>query len=87
MTRLTTSIEFNAKIKSACIIEVYDKYYKYTVTTNDSGDFMIFGVPTGQQTLVMNLDLSNIGCFSLAPSDLIRLGVGAPGQFNGSRFK
>ena len=27
------------------IIEVYDKYYKYTVTTNESGDFMIFGVP------------------------------------------
>ena len=69
------------------IIEVYDKYYKYTVTTNDSGDFMIFGVPTGQQTLVMNLDLSNIGCFSLTPQDLIDSGFAVESQFNGSKFK
>jgi hypothetical protein len=26
-------------------IEVFDKYYKYTALTNESGDFMIFGVP------------------------------------------
>jgi hypothetical protein len=69
------------------VIEVYDKYYKYTVTTNDSGDFMIFGVPTGQQTLVMNLDLSNIGCFSLTPQDLIDSGFAVESQFNGSKFK
>ena len=30
-------------------IEVFDKYYKYTALTNDSGDFMIFGVPVGDQ--------------------------------------
>jgi hypothetical protein len=69
------------------IIEVYDKYYKYTVTTNESGDFMIFGVPTGQQTLVLNLDLSNIGCFSLTPQDLIDSGFAVESQFNGSQFK
>lgn len=28
------------------VIEVFDKYYKYTSVTNDSGDFMIFGVPS-----------------------------------------
>ena len=39
------------------LIEVYDKYYKYTTTTNDSGDFMLFGVPTGQQTIFVDLDL------------------------------
>jgi len=69
------------------VLEVYEKYYKYTVKTNESGDFMIIGVPLGIQTIMMDLDLSNIGCFSLSPSDLIRLGVGAPGQFNGNRFK
>jgi len=37
-------------------IEVYDKYYKYTVKTNDSGDYMIFGAPTGTQTLVMDVE-------------------------------
>lgn len=68
-------------------IEVYDKYYKFSVKTNDSGDFMIFGVPTGTQTLVMDVDLSDIGCFSLSPQDLIDAGVASPSQVNGNRFK
>ena len=68
-------------------IEVYDKYYRYTVTTNQSGDFMIFGVPTGEQTLVMDVDLSDIGCFSLSPQDLITQGVATESQVNGARFK
>ena len=69
------------------VLEVYEKYYKYTVKTNESGDFMIIGVPLGQQVVMLDLDLSNIGCFSLSPSDLIRLGRGGSGQFNGNRFK
>lgn len=69
------------------VLEVYEKYYKYTVRTNESGDFMIVGVPLGQQTLVMDMDVSNIGCFSLRPSDLIRMGMGSEGQFEGSSFK
>jgi hypothetical protein len=68
-------------------IEVYDKYYKYTVKTNDSGDYMIFGAPTGTQTLVMDVDLSDIGCFSLSPQDLIQSGLANPSQVNGSTFK
>ena len=35
----------------------------------------------------MDLDLSNIGQFSLRPSDLIRMGMGVPSQFNGQQFK
>ena len=69
------------------VLQVYEKYYKYTVKTNSSGDFMIVGVPLGQQKLVMDLDLSNIGQFSLRPSDLIRMGMGVPSQFNGQQFK
>jgi hypothetical protein len=68
-------------------IEVYDKYYKYTVKTNDSGDYMIFGVPTGTQTIVMDVDLSDIGCFSLSPQDLVDLGLANPSQVNGNTFK
>jgi len=68
-------------------IEVYDKYYKYTVKTNDSGDYMIFGAPTGTQTLVMDVDLSDIGCFSLSPQDLIQSGLANPSQVNGNTFK
>ena len=69
------------------VLEVYEKYYKYTVRTNNSGDFMIVGVPLGSQKLVMDLDLSNIGPFSLRPSDLIRMGMGVPDEFNGQLFK
>lgn len=69
------------------VIEVYDKYYKFTVTTNQSGDFMIFGVPTGSQTLIMNVDLSDIGEFSLFPQDLIRIGRATEEQVNKTRFK
>ena len=68
-------------------IEVYDKYYRFTVTTNDSGDFMIVGVPLGIQSVVMDMDLSNIGCFSQRPSDLVRQGLGVDSQFAGSNFK
>ena len=69
------------------VLEVYEKYYKFTVKTNDSGDFMIIGVPLGMQTIIMDLDLSNIGCFSLRPSDMIRMGLGVASQFNGPMFK
>ena len=69
------------------VLEIYDKYYKFTVKTNESGDFMIVGVPLGVQTAVLDLDLSNIGCFSLRPVDLIRMGLGTEEQFNGNQFK
>lgn len=58
------------------VLEVYEKYYKYTVKTNDSGDFMIWGVPLGLQKLHVDLDLSDMGCFSLRPDDFIRQGIG-----------
>jgi hypothetical protein len=69
------------------VLQVYEKYYKYTVRTNESGDFMIVGVPLGNQKIVLDLDLSNMGCFSLRPQDLIRMNLGVESQFNGSRFK
>jgi hypothetical protein len=69
------------------VLEIYEKYYKFTVKTNDSGDFMIVGVPLGIQKVVLDLDLSNMGCFSLRPQDLIRMGRGTQDQFNGSQFK
>jgi hypothetical protein len=57
------------------VLEVYEKYYKYTVKTNDSGDFMIWGVPLGSQTLHVDIDLSDMGCQSLVPFDLIYEGI------------
>jgi hypothetical protein len=58
------------------VLEVYEKYYKYTVKTNSAGDFMIWGVPIGEQTIHVDIDLSDIGCFSFQPYDLISLGIG-----------
>jgi hypothetical protein len=67
--------------------EVYDKYYKYSVQTNESGDYMIFGVPVGNQTLHVDIDLSDIGEFSLSPQDLIRTSNTTEGKVNGTQFK
>jgi len=55
-------------------LEVFEKYYRYTVKTNSSGDFMIWGVPLGEQQLHVDVDLSDMGCFSLRPFDFIRQG-------------
>jgi len=74
-------------LMSSSYIEVYDKYYKFTVKTNESGDFMIFGVPIGEQTVVMDVDLSDIGCFSLSPQDLIQQGAATEAQVDGAQFK
>jgi hypothetical protein len=74
-------------LKDKTVIQVYDKYYKFVVSTNGSGDFMILGVPPGQHTLFMQVDLSDIGEFSFTPADLIRIGRGTDSQFNGAQFK
>ena len=68
-------------------VEIYDKYYKYSVKTNDSGDYMIMGVPQGNHSLVMDVDLSDIGEFSLTPQDLIRMGLATDAQVAGNRFR
>lgn len=72
----------NDILTNPALIQVYDKYYKFTVKTNGSGDFMIMGVPLGTQTLVMNLDLSDMGPFSLSPQDLVRMGRSSQSDFN-----
>lgn len=61
-------------LNNEIMIEIFDKYYKYTTKTNSAGDYMIFGVPTGQQTVHMDVDLSDAGTFSIRPYDLIDSG-------------
>lgn len=68
-------------------IEVYEKYYKYNAITNGSGDYMIVGVPIGNQQVHMDVDLSDIGFVSLRPYDLIAQGS-SPNYFDSNnRFK
>jgi len=77
----------NDVLTDPTLIEVYDKYYKYNAVTNESGDYMIFGVPVGSHTIVMDVDLSDIGEFSLSPQDLIRMGIATEAQVSGTSFK
>jgi len=53
---------------------VYEKYYKFTTTTNDAGDFMIFGVPLGNYKIHVDLDISDMGIASQRPYDSIEQG-------------
>jgi len=50
-------------------LEIYDKYWRFTTVTNNAGDYMIFGVPTGSTTIHVDIDLSDIGVLSQKPSD------------------
>ncbi len=45
-------------------IQVYKKYYKFTTITNNSGDYMIMGVPIGNQQISIFVDITDIGQFS-----------------------
>ena len=57
------------------MLEVYCKYYKFTTTTNQAGDFMIFGVPLGNHNVHLDADISDIGIASQRPYDMISKGA------------
>jgi hypothetical protein len=52
-------------------VEIMEKYYKYTTVTNDSGDYMIFGVPVGSHSIMMDFDLFDTKSFELSANDLV----------------
>jgi hypothetical protein len=68
-------------------LEVYQKYYKFTTVTNQSGDYMIFGAPIGIQTVHMSVDITDIGQYSMTPATMVsQLGY-AEQLFNGNKIK
>ena len=69
------------------LIEVFDTYYKYTTRTNNSGDYIIAGVPIGNQTLHMDLDLSDCGILSQRPRDFVYKGYTIEQFENANQFK
>lgn len=69
------------------ILEVYDKYYIHTTTTNGSGDYMLFGVPVGNTIIHSDLDLSDIGFLSQKPRDLFYKGYNVNQFENANKFK
>ena len=69
------------------VLEVYDKYYKYTTRTNNSGDYLLTGVPVGTHTLHMDLDLSDCGILSQKPRDFVYKGYTIEQFENPTMFK
>jgi hypothetical protein len=51
-------------------LDIYDKYWKFTTVTNESGDYCIYGLPTGNTTVHYELDLSDCGILSQKPRDM-----------------
>ena len=69
-------------------LDVYDKYWKYTTVTNNCGDYMLLGVPTGSVQVHIDMDLSDIGLLSQKPRDFEYKGYNiklfdSPSQFKG----
>ena len=52
-------------------LKIYKKYYKYTTSTNDSGDYMLFGVPIGTETVHLSVDITDIGEYSVTPAAMV----------------
>lgn len=80
----------NKLLDNNSLIEVFDKYWKYTTTTNESGDYMLFNIPVGVQLLHVDLDLSDCGLLSQRPRDLIGQGYDvklfeSPNKFKSSK--
>lgn len=69
------------------IIEVFDKYWKYTTVTNEAGDYMLFGIPTGDQQIHVDVDLSDIGVLSQRPRDMIYKGYNSNMFESPNKFK
>jgi len=58
-------------ITNESYLNVYKKYYKYTALTNSAGDYMIFGVPVGTQTIHLSVDITDIGEYSMTPAAMV----------------
>ena len=69
------------------VIEVFDRFWKYTTVTNTAGDYMLYGIPAGNQTLHMDVDLSDIGLLSQRPRDMIYKGYNINQFESPNKFK
>lgn len=74
-------------LENDATLEVFDKYYVYTTRTNAAGDYLICGVPTGMQTIHMDLDLSDCGILSQRPRDFVYKGYTIEQFENPNQFK
>ena len=69
------------------ILEIFDKYWKYTTVTNECGDYFIASVPVGNCTIHIDFDISDIGILSQRPRDMIYKGYNITQFENANQFK
>lgn len=69
-------------VSNEVLMEVYDKYYKYSTVTNESGDYLIFGIPIGVQTVHLSADITDVGVYSMTPSTMVNLLGYSPNLFS-----
>lgn len=69
------------------VLEIFEEYWKYTTVTNESGDYMLYGIPTGSQQLHVDVDLSDIGIWSQRPTDMIYKGYNVNQFDSPNKFK
>lgn len=69
------------------ILEIFDKYWKYTTVTNECGDYFIASVPVGNSTVHIDFDISDIGILSQRPRDMIYKGYNITQFENANQFK
>lgn len=69
------------------VIEIFDRFWKYTTVTNTAGDYMLYGIPTGNHTLHMDVDLSDIGLLSQRPTDMVYKGYNINQFESPTKFK
>lgn len=69
------------------VLEIFEEYWKFTTVTNEAGDYMIFGIPTGNQQLHVDIDLSDIGILSQRPYDMIYKGYNINQFESPNKFK
>jgi hypothetical protein len=86
-TTIGTFPEKQYLLDNNSVLEVFEKYYKYTTRTNNAGDYMIFGVPTGNQTIHVDIDLSDIGVLSQKPRDMFYKGYNVEAFESPNKFK
>ena len=86
-TIIGTFTEKQYMLDNNSTLEIFDKYYKFTTRTNNAGDYMIFGVPVGSQTIHVDIDLSDIGILSQKPRDMVYKGYNIEQFENPNKFK
>lgn len=57
-------------ITNETLAYVFDKYYKYSTTTNESGDYILVVPSNKTYTVNMSCDVTDIGVFSTSPAIL-----------------